>query len=199
MPRRAKQSNNDSTHPSTTLTRLDMTTGSRGEPTHATTQANEDIEAFMADYSSGAPNTHSNFASTIADSSPQSSRTPRPAQASSSERHPAVPPPYSPSRDKLDISSENKQTREDLLREAFFAHWKDDASNANLGNPDEMQKQDPLGTQIWKLYSKTKSQLPNQERMENLTWRMMSMNLKRKEREQARYAGLEVTLVVRSS
>lgn len=50
-----------------------------------------------------------------------------------------------------------------------------------------MQKRDPLGTQIWRLYSKTKSQLPNQERLENLTWRMMAMNL-RKEREQARYA-----------
>ncbi|KAL9100056.1 MAG: hypothetical protein Q9187_009411, partial [Circinaria calcarea] len=49
-----------------------------------------------------------------------------------------------------------------------------------------MQKNDPLATQIWKLYSKTKTQLPNQERMENLTWRMMAMSLKRKEREQAR-------------
>ena len=90
-------------------------------------------------------------------------------------------------RDKLDISLENKQTRKDLLRESFFSDWKDDASSADLGDPDEMQKRDPLGTQIWKLYSKTKSQLPNQERMENLTWRMMAMNLKRKEREQARY------------
>lgn len=44
-----------------------------------------------------------------------------------------------------------------------------------------MQRKDPLATQIWKLYSKTKTQLPNAERMENLTWRMMSMNLRRKE------------------
>lgn len=79
-------------------------------------------------------------------------------------------------------------TRKDLLREAFFPDWKDDASSGDLDHPDEMQKRDPLGTQIWKLYSKTKTQLPNQERMENLTWRMMAMNLKRKEREQARYA-----------
>ncbi|KAK6533240.1 hypothetical protein TWF694_002196 [Orbilia ellipsospora] len=45
-----------------------------------------------------------------------------------------------------------------------------------------MQKQDPLATQIWKLYSRTKVGLPNQERMENLTWRMMSMTLKRERR-----------------
>lgn len=51
---------------------------------------------------------------------------------------------------------------------------------------EDMQKRDPLATQIWKLYSKTKSTLPNQERMENLTWRMMAMTLKR-ERAQSRY------------
>ncbi|KAK6333602.1 hypothetical protein TWF718_011405 [Orbilia javanica] len=49
-----------------------------------------------------------------------------------------------------------------------------------------MQKQDPLATQIWKLYSRTRSSLPNQERMENLTWRMMSMTLKREQRQNCR-------------
>jgi GATA-binding protein len=75
---------------------------------------------------------------------------------------------------------------QELLREAIFPNWKDAASSSGIDHPDEMQKKDPLATQIWKLYSKTKAQLPNQERMENLTWRMMAMNLKRKEREQAR-------------
>jgi len=51
----------------------------------------------------------------------------------------------------------------------------------------KMQKEDPLGTQIWRLYSKNRSQLPNAERMENLTWRMMSMNLKKKELERLRF------------
>lgn len=55
------------------------------------------------------------------------------------------------------------------------------AGDSDLESPEEMQKKDPLGTQIWKLYSRTKSQLPNQERMENLTWRMMAMHLKRRE------------------
>lgn len=73
-----------------------------------------------------------------------------------------------------------------LLRDALFPQWNDDAAGAKLDKPEVMQKNDPLATQIWKLYSKTRSQLPNQERMENLTWRMMAMNLRRKEREQAR-------------
>lgn len=76
------------------------------------------------------------------------------------------------------------------MRETIFPSWRDDASGAAdpLDSPDEMQKKDPLATQIWKLYSKTKKQLPNQERMENLTWRMMAMNLrKRKQEEDAKY------------
>lgn len=87
----------------------------------------------------------------------------------------------------LDLSTESRNAPKDLLRESFFPDWNNDAASAGFANPAEMQKQDPLATQIWKLYSKTKTQLPNQERMENLTWRMMAMNLKRKEREQARY------------
>ena len=89
-------------------------------------------------------------------------------------------------RSKLALSPETANIPKILLREAYFPNWKDDASSGDLEPPDEMQKKDPLATQIWKLYSKTKTQLPNQERMENLTWRMMAMNLKRKEREQAR-------------
>lgn len=91
--------------------------------------------------------------------------------------------------DKLDFSAASS-ARKELLRESFFPTWKDDAADNSLDSPDEMQKKDPLATQIWRLYSKTKKQLPNSERMENLTWRMMAMNL-RKAREQeaaARYA-----------
>jgi GATA-binding protein len=89
--------------------------------------------------------------------------------------------------DKLDFSAANS-ARKELLRESFFPTWKDDAAGEELDSPDEMQKKDPLATQIWRLYSKTKKQLPNQERMENLTWRMMAMNLrKRRQEEAARY------------
>ena len=92
-----------------------------------------------------------------------------------------------PSHVKLALSLENSQTHRNVLGEAVFPDWRDDATSADLIHPDEMQKKDPLGTQIWKLYSRTKTQLPNQERMENLTWRMMAMNLKRKEQERLRF------------
>ena len=86
--------------------------------------------------------------------------------------------------DKLDFSSADS-ARKDLLREAFFPTWKDDTAGEELDSPDEMQKKDPLATQIWRLYSKTKKQLPNQERMENLTWRMMAMSLRKRRQEEA--------------
>lgn len=97
--------------------------------------------------------------------------------------------------DNLDPSGGNS-ARKDLLRESFFPTWKDDAAGEELDSPDEMQRKDPLATQIWRLYSKTKKQLPNQERMENLTWRMMAMSLrKRKQQEEAaRYAANDSTM-----
>lgn len=49
--------------------------------------------------------------------------------------------------------------------------------------PEDMQKKDPLATQVWKLYSKQKGSLPNAERMENLTWRMMALTLRRERYE----------------
>jgi GATA-binding protein len=95
-------------------------------------------------------------------------------------------------QDKLDFSSPAVGgvgvARKEMLRDTIFPTWKDDSVDAELDSPDEMQKKDPLATQIWRLYSKTKKQLPNQERMENLTWRMMAMNLrKRKQEDAARY------------
>ncbi|PVH80179.1 hypothetical protein DL98DRAFT_208559 [Cadophora sp. DSE1049] len=86
--------------------------------------------------------------------------------------------------DKLDFSA-GSSARKELLRESFFPTWKDDAADSSLDSPDEMQRKDPLATQIWRLYSKTKKQLPNSERMENLTWRMMAMNLRKQRAEEA--------------
>ena len=86
---------------------------------------------------------------------------------------------------KLDLSNREATARNGLLRESVFPDWEDDAARGGIGSPSEMQKKDPLATQIWKLYSKTKTRLPNQERMANLTWRMMAMSLKRREHMQA--------------
>lgn len=86
--------------------------------------------------------------------------------------------------DKLDYSGNNNAHKE-MLRESIFPSWKDDAADKELDSPDEMQRKDPLATQIWRLYSKTKKQLPNQERMENLTWRMMAVSLRKRKQEEA--------------
>lgn len=88
------------------------------------------------------------------------------------------------SRSTNPFPSAGAVARSELLKDAVFPSWKDDTGSDANESPEEMQKKDPLGTQIWKLYSRTKTRLPNQERMENLTWRMMAMNLKRLEREQ---------------
>jgi len=88
---------------------------------------------------------------------------------------------------KLDLSSPSHDAQ-GVLRPAVFSLWRDDADTSRLTDesPEDLQKKDPLGIQIWRLYSKTKNSLPNQERMDNLSWRMMSMNLKKQQEEQAR-------------
>ncbi|KAJ5571519.1 hypothetical protein N7535_005179 [Penicillium sp. DV-2018c] len=78
--------------------------------------------------------------------------------------------------------SGSSNANDGVLGNSIFPEWTHGAPPGD--SPDELQRKDPLAAQIWKLYTRTKSQLPNQERMENLTWRMMAMNLKRKEREQ---------------
>lgn len=80
--------------------------------------------------------------------------------------------------------SNSSQAQNGVLRNSIFPEWRNGASRGAGESLDEMQKKDPLAAQIWRLYTRTKAQLPNQERMENLTWRMMAMSLKRKEREQ---------------
>ncbi|KAL4770801.1 nitrogen regulatory protein area [Aspergillus nidulans var. acristatus] len=84
----------------------------------------------------------------------------------------------------LESPTDSAQVHDNLLQDSLFPEWKAN-SPRGVDSPDEMQKKDPLATQIWKLYSRTKAQLPNQERMENLTWRMMALSLRRQERERA--------------
>ncbi|KAK3954568.1 hypothetical protein QBC32DRAFT_207431 [Pseudoneurospora amorphoporcata] len=64
----------------------------------------------------------------------------------------------------------------DLLRSSAFPPFQDGLAGMTQ-SPDEMEKQDPLATQVWRYFAKTKLALPNQERMENLTWRMMAKPL----------------------
>lgn len=190
MPRNTPHINDEPTQ--NALSREQMATGPHargGAANNAANHSNEGMEAFIGNLSSSTPNSNTIALDTsTTDSNPLSSQTPRPLQTSLPQRQTTtVAPPYGQIRDKLDLSPESKQTRKDFVCEPLFPDWKDDAVSADLGNPDEMQKKDPLASQIWKFYSKTKTQLPNQERIENITWRMMAMNIKRMEREQARY------------
>ncbi|THV05070.1 hypothetical protein K435DRAFT_850274 [Dendrothele bispora CBS 962.96] len=51
-------------------------------------------------------------------------------------------------------------------------------------NPEELAKEDPLATQVWKMFARTKATLPHAQRMENITWRMMALALKKKKEEE---------------
>ena len=96
-----------------------------------------------------------------------------------------IEPRASGVEDRLDFSARPAEVaRKEMLRETIFPTWKDGSGGVELDSPDEMQKKDPLATQIWRLYTKTKKQLPNQERMENLTWRMMAMSLRKHKQEE---------------
>jgi GATA-binding protein len=79
---------------------------------------------------------------------------------------------------KLEFSPRDDAVRSSVLRDSCFPNV-----GGDVETPEEMQKKDPLATQVWKLYSKARTQLPNAERMENLTWRMMAMNLRKMELE----------------
>ncbi|KAF8973304.1 hypothetical protein BDZ97DRAFT_1912855 [Flammula alnicola] len=61
-------------------------------------------------------------------------------------------------------------------------------------DPEQLAKDDPLATQVWKMYARTKVTLPHAQRMENITWRMMALALKKKkEDEDARLADLSLS------
>ncbi|KAL1605358.1 Sodium- and chloride-dependent GABA transporter 1 [Paraconiothyrium brasiliense] len=103
---------------------------------------------------------------------------------------PSLDSPFQPSSDhdailehSLHLSPRAAAARQGVLADPIFPGLKNDAHSTHMESPEELQRNDPLGTQIWKLYSKTRTQLPNAERMENLTWRMMAMSMRRAERE----------------
>ncbi|KAL1875689.1 hypothetical protein VTK73DRAFT_9944 [Phialemonium thermophilum] len=73
--------------------------------------------------------------------------------------------------------------RDEILRAATILPFQDSISNS-IQSPEEMQKQDPLAIQVWRFFNKMKQQLPHQDRMENLTWRMMHVNLRKSRREE---------------
>ncbi|KAF8135743.1 hypothetical protein EV363DRAFT_1321497 [Boletus edulis] len=64
-------------------------------------------------------------------------------------------------------------------------------------DPEKLAKQDPLATQVWKMYARTKANLPHAQRMENLTWRMMSLALKKKKEQDDALAAPQGTVRIK--
>ncbi|KAF9505217.1 hypothetical protein BS47DRAFT_1489901 [Hydnum rufescens UP504] len=58
-----------------------------------------------------------------------------------------------------------------------------DVAEAEAAN---MAKEDPLAAQVWRMYARAKATLPHAQRMENLTWRMMALALRRRKEREAR-------------
>lgn len=87
-----------------------------------------------------------------------------------------------------ELNLDNSAAKFDFLQSmAVFPNLQNGMSENNHQSLEEMHQSDPLAMQVWKFFRNTKLSLPSQGRMENLTWRMMHLNLrKRQEEENAR-------------
>ena len=48
---------------------------------------------------------------------------------------------------------------------------------------EALSRKDPIAAQVWRMFHKAKNTMPNGARMENLTWRLMSMTLKKRKED----------------
>ncbi|KAF5027310.1 hypothetical protein F66182_604 [Fusarium sp. NRRL 66182] len=85
---------------------------------------------------------------------------------------------------KTDMAATYSLARQGLGGTALFPFLQNGLADSDR-SIDRMQQDDPLATQVWKFFARTKQQLPSQHRMENLTWRMMALSM-RKHKEQQR-------------
>ncbi|KAI9163414.1 Nitrogen regulatory protein areA [Paramyrothecium foliicola] len=86
---------------------------------------------------------------------------------------------------RADLDRTYTAANNELLGTALFPSLRTAADDTDAKRtPGQMQHDDPLATQIWKLFSQTKQQLPNQQRMENFTWRMMTLSMRKQKREE---------------
>ncbi|KAI8976129.1 hypothetical protein BDB01DRAFT_748200 [Pilobolus umbonatus] len=72
-----------------------------------------------------------------------------------------------------------------ILSDSLFPPRKPKAVLEEDKADETPKKEDPLATQVWRLYTKAKDTLPNGSRLENLTWRMMAMTLNKKKKNQS--------------
>ena len=86
---------------------------------------------------------------------------------------PSVTDPVSVSGDVASFTTSRRPSQVDLAS----------PNMTEMGSPEHMARRDPLATQIWKAYANARGRdaLPNGQRMENLTWRLMHLTLKKQE------------------
>ncbi|KAG6017794.1 hypothetical protein E4U41_004141, partial [Claviceps citrina] len=83
---------------------------------------------------------------------------------------------------RSNLSQARAMAKGALLGRALFPSLENAAAAEPARSIDQLRRDDPLATQVWRFFSKTKQQLPHQERLENLTWRMMALHM-RKQRQ----------------
>lgn len=62
-----------------------------------------------------------------------------------------------------------------LYEHSFTPYERHAGLNNNVKSYDEMQTEDSLNFEIWKLFARTKQLLPNQARLSNMTWRRQAI------------------------
>jgi len=67
-----------------------------------------------------------------------------------------------------------------LQRGTFLPFTHSVVADSSSTTPEEMQRQDPIAFQVWRFFADTKKRLPEQNRMENLTWRMMHISIEQR-------------------
>ncbi|ORE02811.1 hypothetical protein BCV72DRAFT_244893 [Rhizopus microsporus var. microsporus] len=84
----------------------------------------------------------------------------------------------------LPIKKSSKHIMDQVLSDSLFPAQDEPAEIEEEEKVTTKNKKDPLATQVWRLYTKAKDNLPNGSRMENLTWRMMAMTLNHKKKKE---------------
>jgi GATA-binding protein len=95
---------------------------------------------------------------------------------------------------RADVDKTYAAANSSLLGDALFPDLRNAGAASSKQSLDQAQRDDPIAMQIWKLFSQTKQQLPNQQRMENMTWRMMTLSMRKQKREMQNRQHRPVTL-----
>ncbi|ROT37560.1 hypothetical protein SODALDRAFT_279799 [Sodiomyces alkalinus F11] len=108
------------------------------------------------------------------------------SSSSSSSQTPKGRPPSTFDLDfSMALDQQPKGAHDRILKSAAFPHLQQPAiMTADDQGLDQIRREDPLVTQMWKFFHRTKQSLPNQERMENLSWRLMAIDLRKMRTQQ---------------